>query len=87
MARMMRRQSWVKATNTYGADYSGSFRGRDRREARDLVAEWSDEIDEDRKIRELWTYLYGLYSPERADRILDGYDLPKPPSRNRRTLG
>lgn len=85
MARMMRSRSWVKATNTYGADYSGSFRGRDRREVQELVAEWSDEIDADRKIRELWTYLYGLYPADRADKILDGYDLPRPPSRERRT--
>lgn len=87
MANMMRSRSWVKVTNTYGADYSGSFRGRDRREAQELVAEWSDEIDEDRKIRELWNLLYSLYPAEYADRRLEMYDLPKPPSRARRMPG
>jgi hypothetical protein len=82
---MLRSRSWVKVTNTYGIDYSGSFRGRDRREAQELAAEWSDEIDEGRKIRELWQYLYSLYAPERADKILDDYELPRPPSRSRRT--
>ena len=85
MARMMRIRSWVKVSNTYGADYSGSFRGRDRREHESLVAEWSDEIDEDRKIRETWCYFYGLYSAEYADHMLDTYGLPRPPSRKRRT--
>lgn len=84
MANMMRSRSWVKVSNTYGADYSGSFRGRDRRAVQQLVAEWSEEIDEDREIRELWTYLYSLYPAERADRFLDGYGLPRPPSRERR---
>lgn len=84
MAKMMRSRSWVKVSNTYGANYGGSFRGRDRVEAQQLVAEWSDEIDEDRKIRELWVSFYSRYPAERADRLLDMYDLPRPPSRARR---
>lgn len=84
MAKMMRSRSWVRVSNTYSADYSGSFRGRDRREHEALVAEWADEIDEDRKIREMWCYFYDVYTPEFADHVLDMYGLPKPPSRERR---
>lgn len=79
MAKMMRSRSWVKVTNTYGADYSGSFRGRDRREVQQLVAEWSDEIWEDRQWRELRDFYYARYSKERADRLLDLLGAPLPP--------
>lgn len=50
-----------------------------------VIVEAYEEIEEDRKIRALWAYLYGLYSAERADKILDGYVLPRPPSRTCRT--
>jgi hypothetical protein len=84
---MMRSRSWIKVTTTYGADYSGNFRGRDRLEAQQLVEDWADEINEDREIRELWNSYYRRMSPERADRLLDLDGFPKPPSRERRMPG
>lgn len=87
MAKMMRRRSWVQVSNTYGTDYSGSFRGRDRRETQRLLTEWSDEIDEYREIRELWCLVYGSHPAQYADRFLDLHEIPKPPSRSRRMPG
>lgn len=85
MAKMMRRRSWVKVTNTYGADYSGDFRGRDQAEFKQLVAEWSDEINEDRTVRESWAYFYSMYPEWYANKTLDWYGIPKPPVTGHRT--
>lgn len=87
MAKMMRRRSWVKVTNTYGADYSGDFRGRDQDEFKQLVAEWSDEIWEEQQIRELQDWHYGRYSTEHADRLLEGLGIPTRPSTGHHTPG
>lgn len=85
MAKMMRNRSWVKVTNTYGADYAGSFRGRDRIEAQQLVAEWADEIWEEKQIRELHDFYYGRYTKARADKLMELHGLPTPPATGCRT--
>lgn len=50
-----------------------------------ITDEWHDELDEDRKLRDLWCYLYRLYPADRADRLLDLQEIPRPPSRACRT--
>lgn len=84
MAKMMRSRSWVKVSNTYGTEYSGSFRGRDQTEEKRLIAEWEEEAEADRQRRELWNFLYSLHPAWFADKILDDRGIPKPPSRARR---
>ena len=49
-----------------------------------LIAEAQEEIDENEELRHCWNFFYSLHSPEFADRILDMYGIPKPPSRARR---
>ncbi len=51
MADMLRSQRWVKVSNTYAADYSGSHRGTSKKEMRGLVDEWEEEIAEEREQR------------------------------------
>lgn len=40
-----------------------------------------DEIEEDRRLRECWNFHYSLYPADMADRVLDLYEIPRPPSR------
>lgn len=84
MAKMMRSRSWVVVSRTYGTDYSGDFRSRSKREARALIEEAQEEIDEGERLRQCWNFFYKLYPVEYADKALDTYGIPKPPSRERR---
>jgi hypothetical protein len=84
MADMMRSRSWVIVSRTYGTGYSGDFRARSKREARALIEEAQEEIEELRELRQCWNFHYSLSPAWFADRILDRYGIPKPPSRARR---
>lgn len=44
---------------------------------------WED-IEDGRRLRECWNFQYSLHPAWFADRILDRYGIPKPPSRDRR---
>lgn len=84
---MMRSRSWVQLTRTYGYDRKGAARARDRRVAQREIDSCWDEIEDDRRIRECWNFHYSLYwdRPDIADRVLDLYGIPRPPSRARHT--
>lgn len=86
MAHMMRSRSWIQLSSTYGFDRKGSARARDKRMARREIDSSWDEIQEEQHVRETWTLFYNLYPAEYADQILDRYGIPRPPSRERRTL-
>lgn len=83
----MRSRSWVVVSPTYGTDYSGDFRARSKREARALIEEAQEEIEEDEERRRCWNFFYSLYPAWYADETLDQYGIPKPPSRERRMPG
>jgi len=48
---MMRNRSWIIVSKTYGTDFSGDFRARSRREGRELLNEWEEEIAEEAEAR------------------------------------
>lgn len=56
MGSMMRDHSWVKVSNTYGADYSGDFRARSKREARSEIDSYAEDIAQDQAARVRLSY-------------------------------
>jgi hypothetical protein len=84
MVRMMRAIRWQRETPTFWYDVKGSWRAEEKRAVRAEIEDAEEDIREDEKIRGLWCYLYSAYPADWTDRLLDGYDLPKPPSRERR---
>ncbi len=51
MARMMRNNSWIKVTGTYGTDYTGDFRSRSKKQARAEIDEFFEEIEQEHEQR------------------------------------
>lgn len=84
MARMMRAIRWQTVSSTFGYDLKGSDRAAERRALRTEIDSCTEDIEEDRRIRECWNFHYSLYPASFADEILDRYGIPKPPSRSRR---
>lgn len=84
MARMMRAVRWQRATPTYAYDLKGSDRAAENRALRNEIDSCTEDVEEDRRIRECWNFHYSLYPAWYADKILDRYGIPKPPSRSRR---
>lgn len=85
MARMMRAMRWRRVTPTFGYDLKGSYRAQEKRAVQATITASQEEIDEDRAVRDLWRYVYSRYPAERADRLLDMQEIPRPPSRAGRT--
>lgn len=79
---MMRAIRWQKVTPTFGYDVKGSWRSGDKREARRLIQEAEEEIQDGEELRRCWNFHYSLYPAAFADHVLDLYGIPKPPSRS-----
>jgi hypothetical protein len=81
---MMRAIRWQNETRTYAYDVKGSYRAQEKRVTQIEIDSFFDDIEDDRRVRECWNFMYSLHPAWFADKVLDMYELPKPPSRARR---